>query len=94
MKKAEVDAAYNEIAGHVQAAIGKLSVVIGPKPEGQMSVHAYEAMRRMEDFMSRVGNCMALAMARTDEAIDAAAVKQGMGDLIQFPKVPEGEVKP
>lgn len=74
LTKAEVIAKHEALLKSVDDLNTKFQDLIGPPIQGSpMGIYVYEAQRRLEEFMSRVGNCMPFLMQRTSEGIEAAA---------------------
>ena len=78
LAKAEVLAKHGALMEAVDGVNKKFQELIGPPIEGSpMGIYVYEAQRRLEEFMSRVGNCIPFLMQRTEEGIEEAAAKLG-----------------
>lgn len=85
MKQAELKQEYGEIRGHIEAVaesldgLAKVASAIRPK---NVPVIAYEAQRKLEEFMHRVGDLMAILTTVSDENMekmaDAAAARAGL----------------
>ena len=58
------------LAGNTMVTLGELLKASGESEKNPMlQVYAYEASRRIEEFMHRVGDCMAVLSQKTDENV-------------------------
>ncbi len=88
MNEKELRQAYEQIIGNMQTAIGVLHQVVGQNPPPLVGIHAYEALRRSEDFVARVGHIMAILSSRTDAAVDQAVEAAIANGTVVPPQTP------